>query len=326
VTTPSKLPPNKLLLYASFLTSENGAQVGNTVKYLPFGSCRNSPDLPTDKLFTGQRLDATGLYYYNARYYDATIGRFISADTVIPNPSNPQSFNRYSYCRNNPLKYVDPTGNLDSDYMVLIQYLEQQAAVNSVITQLPPGYASGFGFITGTTPYSTPQSMPGNIASIVANATGGGIAKSKPANGTNGIGVSVSAALGIGISIELFVVRDEQGNAAVEFSISFGGGTPSAGASVAGQHSNALTVDNLSGWGVEAGASGGPISGDYIGGQGKSYSGYEVQLGPSLSPGEVHGYITFTWISPLPFSDYDFPGHNNYRVQAWCGPGVMWQW
>jgi RHS repeat-associated protein len=84
----------------------------NTVKYLPFGSCRNSPDLPTDKLFTGQRLDGTGLYYYNARYYDATIGRFISADSIIPHPANPQTLNRYSYCLNNPLKYTDPSGHI----------------------------------------------------------------------------------------------------------------------------------------------------------------------------------------------------------------------
>lgn len=39
------------------------------------------------------------------------IGRFISADTIIPHPLNPQSFNRYSYCMNNPLKYIDPSGN-----------------------------------------------------------------------------------------------------------------------------------------------------------------------------------------------------------------------
>jgi RHS repeat-associated protein len=53
----------------------------------------------------------TGLYYYGARYYDPLIGRFISADTAAPDPYNPQSRNKYSYCFNNPLKYVDPSGN-----------------------------------------------------------------------------------------------------------------------------------------------------------------------------------------------------------------------
>jgi uncharacterized protein RhaS with RHS repeats len=38
--------------------------------------------LNIDKFFTGWWLDQTGLYYYNARYYDATIGRFISPDAV----------------------------------------------------------------------------------------------------------------------------------------------------------------------------------------------------------------------------------------------------
>jgi RHS repeat-associated protein len=79
------------------------------------GVCRNSTGtLPTDKLFTGQRLDSTGLYYYGARYYDPQIGRFISPDTIVPDPANPQSLNRYSYCLNNPLKYTDPTGHWPS--------------------------------------------------------------------------------------------------------------------------------------------------------------------------------------------------------------------
>ncbi len=51
-----------------------------------------------------------------ARYYDATIGRFISPDTIVPNPANPQSLNRYSYCYNNPLKYIDPSGHLALPY------------------------------------------------------------------------------------------------------------------------------------------------------------------------------------------------------------------
>jgi RHS repeat-associated protein len=77
-----------------------------------FGDCRFSQGtLATDRLFTGQRLDDTGLYYYGARYYDATIGRFISADTVTPNLTNPQALNRYSYALNNPLKYIDPSGH-----------------------------------------------------------------------------------------------------------------------------------------------------------------------------------------------------------------------
>ncbi|MBI4304478.1 MAG: hypothetical protein HY665_09115 [Chloroflexi bacterium] len=48
------------------------------MRYYPFGErLKSEGTLGTDKLFTGQRLDNTGLYYYGARYYDAGIGRFI---------------------------------------------------------------------------------------------------------------------------------------------------------------------------------------------------------------------------------------------------------
>ena len=46
---------------------------------------------------------AGGLYFYNARYYDPALGRFASADTLVPQPQNPQSLNRYTYAANNPL-------------------------------------------------------------------------------------------------------------------------------------------------------------------------------------------------------------------------------
>jgi len=84
---------------------------GGTFSTVCYGECRNSTDTSgTDKLFTGQRLDTTGLYYYNARYYDPTIGRFISADIYVQDYTNPQTLNRYAYCQNNPLKYTDPSG------------------------------------------------------------------------------------------------------------------------------------------------------------------------------------------------------------------------
>jgi RHS repeat-associated protein len=87
-----------------------------SIFFITQGAYLQSPNIPTDKLYTGQRLDGTGLYYYNARYYDPTIGRFISPDNTIPDVNNPQAFNRYSYVVNNPIKYVDPSG---LDYVVL---------------------------------------------------------------------------------------------------------------------------------------------------------------------------------------------------------------
>jgi RHS repeat-associated protein len=60
---------------------------------------------------TGQRRDETGLLYDNARYYDPALGRFLSADTVVPDPQNPQALNRYAYALNNPVGYTDPTGH-----------------------------------------------------------------------------------------------------------------------------------------------------------------------------------------------------------------------
>lgn len=96
---------------SNVITNQSGQQI-QYCEYAPYGTlARNEgTDVVTHK-FTGKELDSTGLYFYGARYYDPDLGRFISADTVIPNPINPQTLNRYTYCYNNPLKYVDPTGH-----------------------------------------------------------------------------------------------------------------------------------------------------------------------------------------------------------------------
>ena len=51
----------------------------------------------------------------NARYYVGGIGRFANADSIIPNPTNPQTFNRYSYVNNQVLNLVDPSGHCGAD-------------------------------------------------------------------------------------------------------------------------------------------------------------------------------------------------------------------
>ena len=61
--------------------------------------------------FTGhEMLPQFGVIHMDGRLYDPTLGRFLSPDNYVQLPENSQSFNRYSYCINNPLKYTDPTG------------------------------------------------------------------------------------------------------------------------------------------------------------------------------------------------------------------------
>ncbi|MEW6405341.1 MAG: RHS repeat-associated core domain-containing protein [Chloroflexota bacterium] len=48
---------------------------------------------------------------YKARMYSSYLNHFIQPDTIVPNPANPQTWNRYSYTRNNPVRYSDPTGH-----------------------------------------------------------------------------------------------------------------------------------------------------------------------------------------------------------------------
>jgi RHS repeat-associated protein len=103
-------------------TAQNGS-LAEHYEYSAFGQSRytlNSAAFPVTRRFTSQSLDdETGLYYYGSangpygRYYDPRLGRFVQPDDVIPDLSRPQSFDRYAYCRNNPLKNTDPSGHID---------------------------------------------------------------------------------------------------------------------------------------------------------------------------------------------------------------------
>jgi RHS repeat-associated protein len=96
----------------SLTTDITGTVVAET-RYLPYGEERwITGTLVTDFTFTGQRADSyIKLMEMGARWYDPQIGRWISPDSIIPNPANPQSLNHYTYGYNNPVRYYDSDGH-----------------------------------------------------------------------------------------------------------------------------------------------------------------------------------------------------------------------
>lgn len=86
---------------SSVITNQAGTTL-STSYYFPFGGNRGAAfSAITTKRFTSQYHESAlpggeGLSYYGARWYDAKLGRFLSADTIVPGPANPQALNRYA--------------------------------------------------------------------------------------------------------------------------------------------------------------------------------------------------------------------------------------
>ena len=80
--------------------------------YDPWGNRTTTKNtLKFHRGFTGhEHLTTYGVINMNGRMYDPTVGRFLAPDNFVQMPDFSQSFNRYSYCLNNPLKYTDPSG------------------------------------------------------------------------------------------------------------------------------------------------------------------------------------------------------------------------
>jgi RHS repeat-associated protein len=114
----------------------SGALVGDIIRFDPFGDYRpgSSAGDITDRGFTGHKHnDYIKMIYMGARWYLPYLNRFLSADVIVPNPANPQSYNRYSYTENNPIRYNDPTGHCGADTTSGIGFEEQQALTDECI-------------------------------------------------------------------------------------------------------------------------------------------------------------------------------------------------
>ena len=120
-------------LGSSNVITDGAGTLVELAEHTPYGSLsRREGAVNVPQKFTGQRLDAeTGLYFYNARYYDPTLGRFISPDPIVQDPADPQTLNRYAYVRNNPVNYVDPSGYAIEIFIILLIILVVAAGVGS---------------------------------------------------------------------------------------------------------------------------------------------------------------------------------------------------
>ncbi len=101
-----------------FITNASGQGLAYHA-YFPFGEEATNPTQDTERMkFAGHERDlantssaADDLDYMHARFCNPQLGRFLRVDPVLGNARQPQSWNRYAYTEDNPLKYTDPTGN-----------------------------------------------------------------------------------------------------------------------------------------------------------------------------------------------------------------------
>jgi RHS repeat-associated protein len=170
--------PSVDALGSTRLVTDSGGNATKCYDYLPFGeeisagtagrssSCYgsitypiSSPDVLSEK-FTGKERDAeSGLDWFDTRYFSGAQGRFTSPDEPFNDqePADPQSWNLYGYVRNNPLRYVDPSGE---DCITATNQTDKSVTV-TVASGTCSGNATNQSYVAGTV----------NVGSLTYNGT-----------------------------------------------------------------------------------------------------------------------------------------------------------
>jgi RHS repeat-associated protein len=148
------------------LTSENG-EVTNTYTYDAYGNLiQQVGSTENSYLFAGEQRDFdTGLDYLRARYYDPTIGRFISADAYEGSIGDPMSLHDYLYAHANPVMNTDPSG-----YVTIGEQLNA-FSVHAVLASM--GFTGGYGVGTWLTGGDGLKIYDQYLAGFAHGASGG---------------------------------------------------------------------------------------------------------------------------------------------------------
>jgi RHS repeat-associated protein len=151
-------------LGSTSITTDSDGNLYAEMRYTAWGEVRYaSGETPTDYTYTGQRSEVSGfgLMYYNARWYDPSLGRFAQADSVVPEPSSPLAFDRFAYVNNNPMRYIDPSGNLCVEHGSKVYCSMDDEDYNDIwnIHQFEPLLSLKHSNIPGVLPYSGSEYM-----------------------------------------------------------------------------------------------------------------------------------------------------------------------
>lgn len=256
------------------------------VEYLPFGEIHRitGRDIFRQK-FTGNELDTeTGLYYFKSRYYDATIGRFISSDDRLGGDMDRRDvFNRYAYVLNNPVSEFDPEGH-SAGWAIFSGVMFGLAVVAGAALSVATGGMAAGAVATGLSMFAgvlIGGSMSASIYSFTHTDNfdtrrmgiefGIGAACGVIGTGTSTIGLkAIGVALKFGEATAKIGLTQALGIAAVEtFSGALVGATKTMlDAAANGRAVNAGDVGIKSGWGAAGGLlAGGMLAGGIRQGQ-----------------------------------------------------------
>ncbi len=153
------------------LITDEAGDVVSRFAYNAYGEeIETEGDVEHHRGYTGQQYDeGTGLVYMGARYYDPRIGRFLSADSIVPDANDPQALNRYSYVYNNPISNVDPTGHepVSAALAAAAIFIGEAAAAVGAFMEAYGSYVAIAGMLTTATGVATGNPLLIGIGTVM---------------------------------------------------------------------------------------------------------------------------------------------------------------